>query len=142
MGGQGGPSDKYTLSTDKTVYNMSSPTVSVTINGGDFTGYLLGASTGTFPSCTRSTRCDENTCSHRNTNTVTDGTAFVWRASSCETVNFRAILHDAQTQAMYRTETITLTCNGGSDDSSASKLMASVLVVLLSVFVSFSTVLC
>ena len=75
MGGQGGPSDKYTLPTDKTVYNMSSPTVSVTINGGDFTGYLLGASIRTFPSCTRSTRCDENTCSHRNTNTVTDGTA-------------------------------------------------------------------
>ena len=142
MGGQGTPSAKYTLSADKSTFNMSFPTVSVTINGGDFTGHLLGASSGTFSSCIRSTRCSDKTCSHRNTNTVTDGTAFVWRASSCETVNFRAILHDAQTQAMYRTETITLTCNGGSDDSSASKLMASVLVVLLSVFVSFSTVLC
>ena len=121
---------------------MSSPTVSVTINGGDFTGYLLGASTGTFPDCTRSTRCDENTCSHRNTNTVTDGTAFVWRASSCETVNFRAILHDAQTQAMYRTETITLTCNGGSDDSSASGSMSERAGCSSLSFVSFSTVLC
>ena len=138
MGGQGTPSAKYTLSADKSTFNMSFPTVSVTINGGDFTGHLLGASSGTFSSCTRSTRCSDKTCSHRNTNTVTDGTAFVWTASDCETVNFRAILHDLGTQKMYRTETITLTCDG----SSATKLMASMMIVLLSALVSVSTVLC
>lgn len=134
MGGAGSPSNKYTITADKSVYNMSS-TVSVTINGGAYTGHLLGSSSGTFEGCARSSRCDETTCTHVNTNVVADGTSFEWTPSACETVTFRAMIHDQTSSSMYRTESITVTC-----ESAASRLMASVTILFFSALVSISTV--
>jgi hypothetical protein len=132
MGGAGTPSNLYSLNASTGATFTMGQTVTISANGGDFTGHLIGASSGTF-SGFRSSACDSKTVSHSSTSVVTDGTQFTWTPESCESVNFRGLFHDDTTNQMYRTELLTLTCNG------SAKLFASFIFVLFSIWVSVST---
>lgn len=130
MGGQGSPAAKYTLTASRSNFTLSQ-TVVITVAGGDFTGHLIGASSGEFASGSRSSSCDTKTVSHTSTSLIADGTTFEWTPSSCEDVNFKGMFHDNTAQQMYITETITVGC-----ESSSTRVFMSLFCIVVSAMLS------